>query len=334
MAEFQKRVLAAILKDDYGKPERGFGGEYLYFYSALEKLCATVQLFDVGPYLKQPELLREKLLKAVDEFKPDLVFFSIFLEECTPELLDTIRARAKTANWFPDDQWRFDDYSSRYGNHFSTVITTDAYAVDKYKKLGCNDVFLSQFAVRKPYTLGVKLPEYKYNVSFVGVATPFRIWITSELSKRGISVSCFGAGWPNGRIPFENMLETFYRSRINLNISNSKSYDIRFVFSSIHNFQDFRRTKKTKEQIKGRHFEICGCRGFQLTNYVEFLEEYFTIGKDLTIYNTIDDLETKIRYYLENTSVRERIAQQSYERVATDHTYENRFRNILTHIFQ
>ncbi|MEK7631995.1 MAG: glycosyltransferase [Patescibacteria group bacterium] len=333
MAEFQKRILAAILKDDYGKPERGPGGEYIYFYSALETLCQTVQLFDVGPFLKQPDLLREKLLKAIDEFKPDLVFFSIFLDECTPELLDTIRARTKTANWFPDDQWRFNIYSKHYGKHFSTVITTDPYVLKKYTNTGCSDVLLSQFAIKVPIQAPTTPITYKYDVSFIGVATTYRTWLISELRKRGIEVSTFGTGWPNGRVPYEKMPETFCQTKINLNISNSKNYDIRYVLSSIHNFQDFRRTKKNKEQIKGRHFEICGGYGFQLTNYVEFLEDYFTIGKEIAVYNTIDDMTEKIKFYLENEDLRETIVRQGYERVAKDHTYVQRFKDILNHIF-
>lgn len=331
---FQKRILAAVLKDDYGIPERGPSGELMYFVKTMETLCAEVRLFDVGPYLKTPAALREKLLAEAKLFQPDLIFLSIFLEECPPETLDALRAIAPTLNWYPDDQWRFDIYSKFYAPHFTHIATTDVYALEKYKALGCSNVYLTQFAITDPRPDQSETPSYQYDVSFVGVATPFRSWLVGELAKRNIQVACFGTGWPKGRVSFKEMRNTFLTSKINLNISNSKSYDIRYIFSSIQNFQDFRRTKKNREQIKGRHFEIGGAMGFQLSNYVDFLERYFIFGQEIAIYNTIDDLEQKIKYYLSNGSEREAIARAGLERIRRDHTYEQRFKVLLSSIFK
>ena len=49
-------------------------------------------------------------------------------------------------------------------------------------------------------------------------------------------MECFGYGWENGRISFEGITEIFKSFRINLNISNSVSYDIGyydFIFKKL-----------------------------------------------------------------------------------------------------
>jgi spore maturation protein CgeB len=90
---------------------------------------------------------------------------------------------------------------------------------------------------------------------------------------------------------------------------------------------------KTKEQIKGRNFEICGCSGFQLTYYAEELEQHFEINKEVRIYMDVDDLIEKIRYYLRQDEEREAITEAGYQKALSKHTYAQRFTEIVNHIF-
>ena len=56
-----------------------------------------------------------------------------------------------------------------------------------------------------------------------------------NFKKRNINVHCFGDGWINGRVTDEDIEQIFVSSKINLNISNSISYDIRYLLSSLRN---------------------------------------------------------------------------------------------------
>lgn len=64
-------------------------------------------------------------------------------------------------------------------------------------------------------------------------------------------------------------------------------------------------------QRKGRIFEIAACGGFMLSNYPEAFKgvegEFFTDGEDYISF-TDDDIVDKIRYYLDNESERNRVA--------------------------
>jgi spore maturation protein CgeB len=318
------------MKDDYGDPARGESYELIYFYRSLEKLFSSCRLFDFGPYLTRREALQTDLLRAVEEFRPDVIFFTLYEEQFAFETLDRLRERALTLNWFCDDQWRFEGFSRRYAPHFSWVVTTDRFALDKYQAAGCPNAILSQWATNQAGPEDEVRPgEYEHDVSFVGGVNPYRKWLVSELERRGVPVACYGFGWPNGKVSYPRMTELFRRSRINLNLSNSRSHDLRFAFSSLGNLLHVRSSPKSKEQIKGRHFEIGAWGGFQLTNYVEFLEDYLEIGKEVGVFGAVEDLPDKIRFYLDDDELRRAIAAAGYRRIRGEHTYEHRFRAIF-----
>ena len=105
------------------------------------------------------------------------------------------------------------------------------------------------------------------------------------MQKRGIYIEAFGNGWGNGALSAEDMNKLFVSSKINLNLSNSNSFDIRYLLSNYKAIPLLFKSKKNASQIKARNFEIPYFGGFQLTDYVPTIENYFDIGKDIICYN-------------------------------------------------
>jgi spore maturation protein CgeB len=85
-------------------------------------------------------------------------------------------------------------------------------------------------------------------------------------------------------------------------------------------------------QIKGRNFEVPGCGGFLLTNYIKGIEEYFSPDKDIVCYNSENELIEKIRYYLQNENLRQEIASNGLKTTLAKHTYVHRFNEIFQRI--
>ena len=93
----------------------------------------------------------------------------------------------------------------------------------------------------------------------------------------------------------------FHNSKINLNI-----------------------TSKTIESgIPLRVFDILSCGGFCMTNYQPEIAEYFVDGEDLVMYSSIEDLVSKVAYYLEHDEEREQIARNGYEKLKMNHDLGN-----------
>jgi hypothetical protein len=87
--------------------------------------------------------------------------------------------------------------------------------------------------------------------------------------------------------------------------------------------------KNISNDINYRTFETTGCGTFLLTNYTPGLEKLFDIGKELVVYNDLNDLDNKVKYYLENEEEREKIAKAGYERSKKDHTYFERSKKLI-----
>jgi len=327
------KIIPVLLRYDYGIKSRGDSLEYKGFYSALKELSDKVYPFWYDEYLSRKETLQKALIKFVDGIKPDILFFVLYKDEFEFTTLDYLKSRYITINWFCDDHWRFENFTKYYAPHFSYAVTTDKFSLDKYKQIGYKNVILSQWA-SFGFTKNINFDKakYKYDISFIGGISGYRKWLIDQLKKKGIKVECFGYGWKNGRVTFEEMTNIFKTSKINLNISNSVNYDIRYVFSSLRSIKEFLTKKKRTEQIKARNFEIPAFGGFQLTNYAPFLEDYFKIGSEVVIYTSLENLLLQIRYYLENEPDRRKIMINGYNRAINEHTYLSRLKRLFKNI--
>jgi spore maturation protein CgeB len=324
------KIVPVLLKYAYGKKILGESLENKAIYPALLKVSDDVHPFWYDDFLNDKKTLQEKLIEFVNNIKPDIVFFILMRDEFTFSTFEYLKKNYITINWFCDDQWRFESYSKYYAPHFSHVITTDKFAVDKYLRIGYRNVILSQWAsfgyIDK---LDFNSIEYEYDISFVGAKSGYRKWLCDYLIRSGRNVVCFGAGWDKGVVSYDEMQEIFKKSKINLNIPNSVSYDIRYLFSSFRSAFEFLRSCKRVEQIKARNFEIPAFGGFQLTNYVPSIEDFFTIGEEIAIYSSPDDLLQQIVYYLENENERKKIMINGYNKMMQAPTYTERFKEIF-----
>ena len=329
------KIIPVFLRYDYGIKSRGDSLEYRGFYATLKQITPEVYPFWYDEYLinNKKDLLQKQVIEFIDEVKPDIVFFILMKDEFSFETFDYLKSKYITLNWFCDDQWRFEDFTKYYAPHFTYSVTTDKFALKKYRNIGYKNVILSQWAsFGFTEDIDFEAIKYKYNVSFVGGISGYRKWLIKELLKNGIKVECFGYGWKNGKVTFDEMGEIFENSKINLNISNSVNYDVRYIFSSLRSIKEFLRSKKRIEQIKARNFEIPAFGGFQLTNYVPCLEEYFDIGREAAVFISLDDLILQINYYLNNDEERKKIMINGYKRAISKYTYLSRLKRLFKNI--
>lgn len=81
--------------------------------------------------------------------------------------------------------------------------------------------------------------------------------------------------------------------------------------------------------INYRTFETTGCGTLLLTNYTPGLETLFKIGEEIVTYDSTNDLDDKVKYYLNNESERIKIENDGYERSKKDHTYDERAKLLI-----
>lgn len=324
------KILFVDLQYDYGISARGINHIGIKgFMQSLIDLGHEVIPFFWDDYLHNTEALQPKLLEAAEKTKPDLIFFCLFQEQFKQETLLKLKEKYTTFNWFGDDSWRFDHFTKHYAHCFTYCATTDKFSVPKYQALGQSNIINSQWAVIRTPPPNDLSPNYQFDVSFIGGKNHVRHWFINALKKKGFNVQAFGNGWDNGSVSLERMNEIFLKSKINLNLSNSICFDLRYLLRHPMNIAHTLVCKKNATQIKARHFEINYNGGFQLTDYSAGLEDYYTIGKDLVCYRDLDEAITLIEYYLKNDQERESIKRNGYEVAIKNHTYQHRMEHVL-----
>ena len=306
------KALCCFGRHSYGEPSRGLSPEYVAFVPAIESLGYTVELFDsLERGLHQSYLeLNVKLLKTILDLKPDL-FFCVHLQcEIWTETLTAARSipNIKMVCWATDDSWKYFQSSRFYAPYYDRIATTYDYMVGQYRSDGNRHVQLSQWAASKerlqPPVINGK---YRYGVTFVGSAHGGRRRYIEALLTMGIRVECFGHGWEYGPVTADEMYTIFNSSAISLNFANSRG----------------------KNQIKARTFEVPGAGGFLLTDTAPGIEEFFELGEEIVCFEDIPDLAKKIRFYLDNLHIRDRVAERGFSRAARCHTYDARLAELL-----
>lgn len=151
--------------------------------------------------------------------------------------------------------------------------------------------------------IGMKLAAVERERTLNRLARHFNVSLYTRSDTSALSnVHCKG-----GVSTLTEMPKVFQASRINLNMT----------------------MRPIETGLSLRIWDILGCGGFLLTNYQTEIPEYFEIGKDLETYESMEELEEKIQYYLSHEEERVEIAISGYEKVAKHHTYEIRLAQMI-----
>jgi spore maturation protein CgeB len=318
--------------------------EYFNFYLPLKRITDDVEKYDFISGINKlgRQAMNEELLERIRTSRPDVTIFVPHTDQFIPGMIDEMNRHTKSVSYFFDDMWRV-EYSRFWARHFNHVTTSDVNGIKRFRDAGLSNAVYSPFGCNTRFFEKKDL-EKEYDVSFIGQYHPVRAWFLKRLNSSGLNVFVRGHGWNGGPVKYAEMVDIFNRSRINLNLSNSMSWDIRYLLGLKRNPREtlrvwrstanvlFKKDQKVQEQVKGRHFEINACGGFQLSYYIEGLEIHYLIGREITVYNSIDDIAGKIQYYLKHNDEREEIAGNGYLRTQKDHDMEGRFISILREI--
>lgn len=224
---------------------------------------------------------------------------------------------------FPTINLSLDDSPSFWGNKtssglsgiseiapfFTVCWTSSLDAVAKYLSVGATPIHMPPGAdpeLFKP----LEVEATDIDVSFVGQRHGVRADFVRQLSAIGVNVQTFGRGWKNGPVSYERMLEIFARSKITLGFGYASD-------SAAH------------MQLKGRDFEAPMAGAFYLTTNNPELRKYFEVGKEIEVYNDVDDLRRKVLYYLKEQPLAREIRRRARQRAVADHTWESRFERLF-----
>ena len=91
--------------------------------------------------------------------------------------------------------------------------------------------------------------------------------------------------------------------------------------------------RSIKSGIPLRGMDVMGAGGFLMSNYQADYYDWFVPGEDMVMYESVDDLSDKCRYYLTHDNERRQIAANGYGKISEFHTYDVRFKEMFDVVF-
>lgn len=155
-----------------------------------------------------------------------------------------------------------------------------------------------------------KSPEEDGRVQIINALKEFKIKVFGSTLKgrvdRSIKVSRFRT--------HKKMNKVYNQSKINLNIP--------LINSTLPEFEN-------KYHPKDRFYEIPGSGNFMISGYADEFNEQLKDNIHSAYYNNIDDLCSKVEYYLTNEKEREDMALEGYNHAINNHQTIFRFKKMM-----
>ncbi len=265
----------------------------------------------------------KQFIRLFKETNPDILWQEFCMgNEIHPDVIEYITNKSSTTSllFMSDDEWRLGD-ALHFAGNYNFAITNHAPAIDAYHARGIKNVIHCQWAANPKYYYPINCTK-KYDITFVG-SMQNRLDVVYKLKQSGFNINLWGGGWEtipelagvtHGRVSHEDMLRIFSESKISLVLNWSGAF-------------------RDMMQVKGRVFELGACKTFQLNHEYGELGRFFDMGKEMVCCND-NNITQVIKYYLENNTERERIAEACYHRILREHTWQHRYQHIFSTILK
>lgn len=321
------RYVASALQAENHLVEVFEAPDFYPAYDSMKNLKVTTDRLD---YLQNSFLnvVSQAILAKVETFEPDLVIAMAQAPLNHQALKRLRRDGVKTAMWFVED-YRLFTYWKSFAPFYDVfaVIQKDPF-IDELEAIGQpNGLYLplaAQPDFHKPLELTpVEQRKFGSDISFMGAGYPNRRIAFRELVHHDFKI--WGTEWEGdhvleplvqlkgARVSPEDCVKIFNATKINLNLHSSIQAE------ELVSHGDF---------VNPRTFELASCGAFQLVDKRSLLAEAFA-DDELATFTSMSGLLEKIDYYVTHPEEGRAIAKKAQARVLKDHTYQQRMRTLL-----
>ena len=306
--------------------------EFYASYNALKGLKVTT---DRLQYLENSylQVVSQGVLAKVETFEPDLVLAMAQAPLSLQALKRLKRDGVATAMWFVED-FRLFTYWQAYAPHydFFAVIQKDDF-FEALQAVGVENALYLPLAAQPNIHQQLELSaaeqrKFGSDVSFLGAGYPNRRMAFRDLVR--FDFKLWGTDWDGdavlapyvqlggARISTEDCVRIYNASKVNINLHSS------IQASQLVTGGDF---------VNPRTFEVAACGGFQLVDRRGLMAELFA-EDELAVFDRMEELAPRIEQFLAHPEEREAVARRGWARVLRDHTYAKRMQTLLAFIAQ
>jgi spore maturation protein CgeB len=279
-------------------------------------------------------MVGEELVDRVKRDRPEYLFM-VNGQFVKHDHLREIRSLGtKIIVWFVDDPYE-DEQSIQISQNVDFVFTVDSSMLSYYQAASAkNAYFLPLAAETSSYYYSSQIPEYE--LCLIGGLFLSRIKYFQALhatiqshnyrykfiSPRTMTKGALKAMDNRVRqmVEFRSYEKLLFPSQVRQLYNSSK------INLNIH--RDSPRIIPLSPNE--RTFNIGACRAFQLIDDKRpDLARLYEIGKEIITFSDENELVDKIDFYLQHDHERETIAEKAYQRTLSEHTYQNRLKQLM-----
>lgn len=251
--------------------------------------------------------INRHLETQVDEIDPDIIIF-FKGDMISTEVLSELSNNRSSYLFYPDT-YKFLPLLRGRLSYFN-VIYTASNNRGPYYNMGARKVVTVPWACDPDFHREIEIRK-KYNTSFIGTAYGERRRIIRNLEE----VDVFGDFWygfgknAHKSVNGDDFIKTINQSLINLNLQAKVSV--------------------LADAPTMRTFEIAGCRGFQISDYMPSVKKYFPM---LPTFREVSELKELISYYLDNQEEALDIANKTMEICQSTYKYIDAAKIIISNL--
>ncbi|HOM41822.1 MAG TPA: glycosyltransferase [Bacteroidales bacterium] len=308
--------------------------------NSIMKKLKLHNIIQVKNFLTNREIYNSNrlVLNEFQKFKPDL-FISINEASILPETVNFIQKKnCFTVNFVADnpfDPLRFSFYPITL-KYYNLIFVHDKIWIhsirniapkSRVEKIICGGGYDPSlfFPVEYEEITDDERERLKCDISFTGESYwmkgegGYRAGILDQLGDYNVKI--WGdSGWKK-RFPYYFNLKRFYQGERLTYEDLRKLYRVSIIVLNMPSPQIF-------TGFQPRTFEIAACKGFQIADWREELDEWFT-EDELVTFKDIPDLFDKIEFFLKNPDKRASYVENIYKKVVNNYTWDERVKDIL-----
>jgi spore maturation protein CgeB len=241
---------------------------------------------------------------------------------------------ALTLNYYPDFRFSYRDVDENALCAFDLVFTTKSFQMDYLRsRLGEHRVALVQHGYVQnahiPPSTDMS-PRFDCDVLYIGNhSVDKERWLAPVLeSFPNLQIKILGNGWHkvrdrhlfNDEVCGKPVYGADYASAV-----NRAKINLAVHMGPVE-------PKGWYDRVSTRTFEIPACKGFMLHIDSEEVRQLYSVGEEIGVFSTANDLRRKITYFLADGAMRESMIEKAYLRCVPAYSYAERAREITRSI--
>jgi glycosyltransferase involved in cell wall biosynthesis/SAM-dependent methyltransferase len=252
---------------------------------------------EYGNYYQTAQKLNQEALPE----KADLLVYC----ECNdsdPQYTELKKLHAQTKVYWDFDTENHPQFSMDFiqDMQFDIVFFANKNFADQFNQINPRAIFLP-YAFDDEHFFPITTKPKTTDVALIGSSFPERLAFIEKLQQAGLQVKIFSGKY------MEKYVEAINDLKIHLNYYPSGGRGL----------------------LVARVWETIGCGTLLLTERADFIEDFFTDGEHVVLFETVEDCKEKLRYLLTHDTEREQIARQGWLHGLQFHTYVSRAQEII-----